>query len=60
MELLPGFIVDFEKKFYVKITKFIGSMSMFFIISGFAHKFNILLYYFTFLIFLVYILYQTH
>lgn len=58
MELLPDFIVAFEKKIWVKLAKFIGSFAMFFILSGFAHKFNIFFYNFTFLISLVYTLYR--
>ena len=57
IELLPSFIIEFEKKTSVKIAKFIGVMSMFFILSVFAHKFNIFFYYFTFLISLAYLLY---
>ena len=60
IELLPSFIVNFENKTSVKIAKLIGGMSMFLIISDLAHKLNIFLYYITFLISLVYILYRIY
>ena len=44
VEILPKYIIDFEKLFVVKLAKFVGSISMTLIITGFAHNFNFLFF----------------
>lgn len=59
-EILPEHVIKFDNKLRIKIFKYLGSFSMFLMMSGIAKQFNNFIFYSVFLISFVYILYRLY
>jgi len=58
MPTLPPHVVSFDRRYSVRFFKFIGSLCIFFIVSGIGHNYNSLIYYSAICWSFLYILYR--